>query len=69
MRYRVEREEFALALRQESVTQSREQLRRAEAGFKEEVERVRRTLYEQVAKEYERTAVPVNGGQFKTQLQ
>jgi len=40
-RFKQERLEFQLQMKQDAVAQARDQLRRSEAAFKEEVERVR----------------------------
>jgi hypothetical protein len=42
-----------LKLKEETLSQTRDQLKRAELLFKEEVERLRKDFFEQLTKDYE----------------
>jgi hypothetical protein len=53
MKYQNEKDEFQLKLKEENVSQSREQLKKAEAMFKEEVERLRKEFFDQITKDYD----------------
>lgn len=46
LKYRVEKEEFQMKLKEENVMQARDQIKRAENIFKEEVERLRNEFFE-----------------------
>lgn len=52
MRYQTEKDQFQLTVKEENLTVARDQLRRQEASFKEDVEKVRKEFYEQLTKEY-----------------
>ncbi len=53
LKYRVEKEEFQMKLKEENVLQARDQIKRAESLFKEEVERLRNEFFAQVTKDYD----------------
>lgn len=53
LKYRVEKEEFQMKLKEETVLQARDQIKRAESLFKEEVERLRNEFFAQVTKDYD----------------
>jgi len=46
LKYQIEKEEFSLKLKEENVNQTREQLKRGESAFKEEIERLRKEFFE-----------------------
>ena len=53
LKYQTEKDDFQLKLKEETLSQARDQLKRAETLFTEEVERLRKDFFEQVTKDYE----------------
>jgi len=63
LKYQTEKDDFQLKLKEETLSQTRDQLKRAEQLFKEEVERLRKDFFEQLTKDYDNQKT---GGQQRT---
>jgi hypothetical protein len=46
LRYQNEKDDFQLKIKEENVTQARDQVKRAEKMFKEEIERLRKEFFD-----------------------
>ena len=46
LRYQIEKDDFQLKIKEENLSQCREQLRKSETLFKEEVDRIRKEYFE-----------------------